>query len=385
MTRMIFHGLPLSPLSRVAGSIGLVALTATAIGGWFAPDAFFQGWLVGWLFVLGIALAAMLNVMIHELTGGEWGIVLRPPLEAAMLTLPACAVLALPLAFGLPHLFAWARPDAVAVSELLQAKAWFLNVPSFLIRNAAWLIAWSVLALAFARRLGSARPDDVRARRRIAVAGLLIYLATITVFAYDWIVSLVPEWSSTAAGVRLGAAQFLAAFAFAVAFAVFAPDRRGTGEPPTARDFQDFGNLLLTFAMFWAYIAYMEFFIVWGEDLPRETSWYLPRMKTSWQGLALAVIALDFVLPFGAMLFREVKRNPYALSAVCALVLVGQWLDTVWLALPSLRPGGFTLHWLDIAASVAEIALWLAVVASIVDRLPMRRRTRRAERASAHG
>ena len=49
-----------------------------------------------------IALGGMMNVMIHELTGGHWGLVLRRPLEAAMLTLPLCALLALPLAFGLP-------------------------------------------------------------------------------------------------------------------------------------------------------------------------------------------------------------------------------------------------------------------------------------------
>jgi len=373
-----------SRLSRFAGAIGIIALIASLVGAWLDRAAFMQAWLGAWLFLIGIALAAMMNVMIHELTGGEWGVVLRPPLEAAMLTLPFCILLALPLAFGLGDLFAWARPGDVAASDVLQAKRWFLDVPGFLVRNAAWLVIWSALAVAFAAALARADAPAVHVRRRIAVIGLLVYFPTVTLFAYDWIVSLVPEWSSTAAGVRLGAAQFLAAFSFAVVFAVFAPERRRTGEPPSPRDFQDFGNLLLTFAMFWAYIAYTEFFIVWGEDLPRETSWFAHRLQTSWRWLALAVMALDFALPFVAMLFRRIKRDGRALATVCAFVLFGQWLDAMWLTAPSLRPARFALHWLDFSVLLAQGGLWLAVLAAIVDRLPGPRRGTDREEAKAH-
>lgn len=368
--------------SRRAGAIGLAALVACAVGGWFDRSAFFQGWLIAWLFVLGTALAAMMNVMIHELTGGEWGLVLRPPLEAAMLTLPFCALLALPLAFGLPELFAWARPADVAASAALQHRQWFLNVPSFLIRNGVWLAAWSALAVALALRLGRRGPADLRARRRVSVAGLLVYLVTVTVFAYDWIVSLVPEWSSTAVGVRLGAGEFLGAFAFAVVFATVARGR--TGLVPTPRDNQDFGNLLLTFAMFWGYIAFTQFLIVWGEDIPRETAWYGPRIRTSWHWLGLLVLALELVLPFLAMLFRSIKRDAFALATVCALVLAGQWLDTLWLTAPSLRRAGFALHWLDIAALVAQGGLWLALMGAIVERLPPPRAIVEDKEAGAH-
>ena len=371
-------------LSRFAGSIGAVALVASAVGAWFDRAAFFQGWLVAWLFVLSISLAAMMNVMIHELTGGEWGLVLRAPLEAAMLALTFCALLAIPLAFGLPELFAWARSDAMAVNDV-RAQRWFSNVPSFLARNAAWLAAWSALALSFHRKIAARGARELRAGRRIAVAGLAIYLVTITLFAYDWVVSLVPGWSSTAAGVRLGAGQFLAAFAFVVAFALSAPQSRRAGSAVTPRDLQDFGNLLLTFAMFWAYIAYSEFLIVWAGDLPRETAWYAPRLQSSWRWLALGVLALNFALPFAAMLFRAVKCNRTALAGVCALVLFGQWLDCVWLTAASLRPRGFALHWLDFATLIAEGGLWLALVAAIIDRMPARGPVLRGQEAGARG
>jgi hypothetical protein len=370
--------------SRRAALVGLIALVACAIGGVLQPQTFFASWLLTWLFVLAIALGGMMNVMIHELTGGRWGVLLRRPLEAAMLTLPLCALLALPLAFGLPSLFEWARPGAVAASDILQQKHWFQNVPGLLMRNAAWLVVWNMFAFALARRLGSARPADVRARHRLSVAGLLVYLATVTLFAYDWVASLVPDWNSTAVGLRVGTAQFVAAVAFAVGFVTLAPWLRAQPPRATARDFGDFGNLLLTVVMFWAYIAYTQYFIVWSEDLPHDASWYWPRVFTSWRWLAVGTLSLVFALPFVAMLFRAVKRNPTALGLVCVVALVGEWLDCAWLTLPSLRPRGFDLHWLDFVALIAQGALWLGAVIAIAERLPPTALAQTAQ-ARAHG
>ena len=360
----------LPPISRRAGATGAAALAVCIGGGLFEPAAFFEAWLVNWLFLLGIALASMTLVMIHELTGGRWGRLLRPPLEAAMSTMPLVAIFAIPLAFGLPALFEWARPGAVAASDALQHKQWFLNPTGFVVRNAISLAVWTALAWALRGRLERAGRGDPRATRRLCAAGLLVYLVTVTLAAYDWVASLVPEWSSTAVGLRLGVAQFVAAFAFAVCYAVL--DARARREAPraTPRDFQDFGNLLLTFSMLWAYIAFTQFFIVWAEDLPRETSWYWPRLATSWHWLGLVVGVLDFALPVVAMLFRPIKRDPRALALVCALALAGQWLDSVWLVAPSLHRAGFAPHWLGAAALLAEGGLWLAFVGARIDRLP---------------
>ena len=354
--------------TRVAAAVGVVGLAACAVSAALDRAAFFEGWLVTWLFLLGIALGSMAQVMIHELTAGDWGRVLRPPLEAAAATLPLIALFAVPLAFGLPELFAWARPDAVAQSGALQAQAWWLTPARFIARNAVLLLVWSGLALALVRRRGAHAEAAATRARRLSVAGLIVYLVTVTVAAFDWIASLVPGWTSTALGVRLGTAQFVASLAFAVPFVVrFRPDARGSAPP---RDFQDFGNLLLTYAMMWAYIAFTQYLIVWGEDLLDETSWYWPRAATSWRFLVWLVVALEFALPVLAMLFRAVKRNPARLATVCGLVLAGQWLDMLWLVAPSLRPGGVALHLADACALVGEGGVWLALVFHLSDRIP---------------
>ena len=100
-------------------------------------------------------------------------------------------------------------------------------------------------------------------------------------------------------------------------------------------------------------------------------------MRITWSRAALAafivVVALEFALPVAAMLFRRIKRNPLALGVVCALVLIGQWLDALWLVAPSLRPQGFELHLLDFAALVGMGGIWLYAVLRIAERLPAAR------------
>ena len=205
MTRSVLGAAGGRRLALVAGVTGLIGC---ALGAWLDRAAFFQAWLVTWLFLLGIALAGMAQVMIHELTGGDWGRVLRRPLEAVTLSLPLLALLALPLAFGLPDLFPWARPDEVAKSASMQARTWYLAPAPFLLRNAALLVVWSLLGVAMVRRANL--EDGAAPARRVAVPGLLVYLVTVTITAFDWVAALVPGWSSTAIGVRLGTSQFLA-------------------------------------------------------------------------------------------------------------------------------------------------------------------------------
>jgi hypothetical protein len=59
-------------------------------------------------------------LMIHHLVGGTWGFVIQRCLEAAIRTFPIMAVLFIPLLFGLPDLFVWARRDVVSTDAMLQ-------------------------------------------------------------------------------------------------------------------------------------------------------------------------------------------------------------------------------------------------------------------------
>ena len=349
--------------------VGAVAFAAACLWGWRQPDAFFRAYLVSWMYFVGIAVGSLFMLLVRELVGGDWGVALRRPLLAATTTLPLLFVLAVPLAFGLPELFSWARGHG---GDALDAQRWYLNRDGFIAREAVLLGIWCALALVF--RSLVVLPDDDRRRRwlrPLAAAGIVVHAVVVTAFAYDWVSSLLPQWRSTAIGVRVGAGQALGGIAFGVS-SLLPLARLSPGSPRASPKLcGDFGNLLLTVAMFLGYIAYMQYLIIWSADLPHEIAWYLPRLHGSWTTLTVAVLALEILLPVTAMLFRAVKRNLRALTGVCLVVLAARWLDSYWLVMPSLLPAGVDFHLLDVLALLALGGLWLAGFAwSLTTRVP---------------
>ena len=105
-------------------------------------------------------MGSLALLMLQHMTGGQWGLVGRRVFEAASRILPLVALMFVPLLFGLPALYLWARPEAVAADAVLQAKQPYLNVPFFIGRAALYFGVWllgSVLSEHVVRGAGSRR------------------------------------------------------------------------------------------------------------------------------------------------------------------------------------------------------------------------------------
>jgi hypothetical protein len=338
-----------------AGGIGALLLVVTAASG---GPAWAPSYLAAWLFVLGISLGAMALVIVHQLTGGGWGRAAAPMLEAALRTLPVTLLLAIPLALRLPELFAWMRAGDAAA----QGRGWYLSVPFFALRAFVCFAIW----LALARLLRQDPPprggQGAAASSRAAV-GFVLYALTATFAAVDWIMSLTPEWHSTVFGLLIGVGQVMSALSVAIIAASALASRV---DETVRRRFHDLGKLMLALVLLWAYLAFMQFLIMWIEDLPEDIGWYLPRTQTSWSVLGLLLAATHFVVPFLILLSAEVKRRPPALAAVAGLILVACLADAYWLVLPTFRPQGFEMRWSDLFALLAVGGIWFGSLARAI-------------------
>src|SRR4249920_3358707 len=126
----------------LAGAAGAVV---SAIGYFTNPAQFFQSYLMGYMFVLGLTLGSLALGMVHQLSGGAWGVVIRRPIGAASRVLPVLTVLFLPIALGMHHLYEWTDAALVARDPILRAKQLYLNTPFFLIRAAFYFAAWNAV------------------------------------------------------------------------------------------------------------------------------------------------------------------------------------------------------------------------------------------------
>lgn len=323
---------------------GVAALVACLLLGlWHEPRQALLGYLYAFCFFTGLSVGSLALLMVHALTGGQWGYSLRVPLLAAAGVLPLMAVAALPLLLGMRVLYAWGAPG-------MAAQGWYLNEPFFVLRTLAFFGLWIGWLLAFMRK----RDAPVRARR-IAAPGLVVVALTGLLAAIDWLMSLAPHWHSSVFGMMVTTGWMLGACALACAS--FLISRRGADAPPDAL-LRDFGNLLLMFVLAWSYLAFMQYLTVWIADLPDENSWYIPRTLTSWRWLAWFLIAFNFALPFGLLLSRAIKRRPGWIAAIAVTLVVANFADAFWLAVPGFRDTGFSLRWSDLLAPIGLGGLW---------------------------
>jgi hypothetical protein len=345
-------------------AIGLVGGALCIVGAIFRPAQFFQSYLFGYLFALGLALGCMAILMTQYLTGGDWGVVIRRILESAMRTLPWLAVGFLPIALGARFLFVWAHP-AQAGGGALDYRTEYLNLPFFLVRAVVYFAVWLVMASQLDKW---SREQDrnngflsLRRMRRLSGPGLVIYAVTITFAAFDWVMSLNPEWYSTIFGLLIIGGQALSAVAFAIVVAALLAKQAPMASVFQPRHFHDLGKLLLAFTMVWAYLSFSQLLIVWSGNLPQEIPFYLPRMQSSWRWVGVLLIVFHFALPFALLLSRDLKKRGELLAAVAGLVIVMRLIDLFWLVAPWFRLQGLTVDWLDPVTAIGIGGVWLAL------------------------
>ncbi|HUG53662.1 MAG TPA: hypothetical protein VMR21_08670 [Vicinamibacteria bacterium] len=354
----------------VAGGVGALAL---GLGAFFNLDHFFRSYLFAYLFWAGVGIGCLSILMIHHLTGGIWGLVIRRPLEAGARTLrPAFAILFLPLLLGLPRLYVWARPEAVRADPILQMKEPYLNVPFFIARAVFYFAVWMVLAHLLSRwSLELDREGSLRVARRLrslAGGGLLLMGFTITFSAVDWGMSLNPHWFSTIYGILYMVGQVLSAMALMIVVLARLSATGAMAAVARPGAVHDLGKLLLAFVMLWAYVNVSQFLIIWSANLPEEIPFYIQRLDGGWKWVGAALVVFHFALPFLLLLSRDLKRNARLLGAVAAGVFAVRILDLFWLVAPDLQGGahgghgaGLSVHWMDVAALLALGGAWVLV------------------------
>jgi hypothetical protein len=368
---------------------GIVGLVLCLIGFLINRDHFFRAYLIAYMFWIGIPLGSLALMMVHHQSGGAWGLVIRRIFEASSRTLPAMAVLFIPIVLGMGHLYPWTHSDHVQHDPVLQHKALYLNTPFFLVRAVFYFASWIGLALVLNR--WSQRQDEgiLTATRRMQVisgAGLVLYGLTITFASVDWVMSINPHWFSTIFGFLFMGGQGLAALAFTIVVATVLWRRDPMHHVYNAGHFHDLGKLLLAFVMLWAYFNFSQYLIIYSGNLVEEIPYYVSRTTHGWQYVALVLVVFHFVAPFMLLLSRDLKRSADRLVLVAIAVLVMRVVDLFFMVSPDFASAGMNLHlatgeeahesglfvhWLDLAAPIGIGGIWLWLFLTQLVQMPL--------------
>jgi hypothetical protein len=278
---------------------------------------------------------------VHDLSGGNWMATARPALNAAIATMPLASLAGIPAFIGLDRLYVWTHPAAGL------ANVFYLNPPDFFIRYGVYVVLWNLLAAyaLFGRRQGAL--PIAPALSWLSGAGLVVLAFSASFAAIDWILSLEPTFWSSAFPYTQTASWFNTGMALVLLIVAV------VGWPAAERraHMADLARILFATTIFWAYVEFIQFLIIWEENLKTEIPWYLKRLDSPWLAAIYVACGLGFIVPFFVLLWAPTKRNRAIVATICLLILISRIANTWMLVMPEFNPA--TPLWLD--ASV-----WLA-------------------------
>jgi hypothetical protein len=362
-------------LEKRALVVGVLGLIVSIVGWITKPEDFFRSYLLAFLLVLGLSLGSLGLLMLQHLTGGDWGILIRRPLESATRVLWLVALFSLPLIFGMKYLYTshtvgdetrigWlTAPPAGHEGALSDLQRRYLTHNFFIGRIAVYFFVWLFLMWLFNRMSIQQDVDRedraLRARLKFwAGPGIILYVFAMTFAAIDWSMSLSPHWASTIYGFLFVAGQAISAMSLMIIVVVLCSRTEPFSHFIQKRHLHDLGKLLFTFNMLWAYFSFSQLLIIWSGNQPEEITFYRSRLFGGWGVVAAMVLILHFFLPFFALLSRDVKRNQSVLPKIAMWMIAMRCLDLFWLTRPEFTSSALPKLW-DFAAILALGGIWL--------------------------
>ncbi|WNG21672.1 hypothetical protein [Cystobacter fuscus] len=344
-----------------AAAVGGVGLGVTGVGWAVDTRRALFAYLFAFAYWAGLAVASLVLLGAWHASRARWPVVLRRMLETMAASLPLFALLFVPVLAGAHLLYPWlGPPPALSEEDLkkLEHKRPWLNLPFWGARAVLYFAVWSTvseLLLRWSRRQDETGEPRLTRWQWWLGAGALPGVALAMSFAsLDWLMSLEPLFVSTVYGLYWFSGAFVGALAMLTLATVLARGPQLYGELVNDSHRASLGKFLLAFSIFWAYMAYSQFFLIWIADLPHEVPWYVLRATGAWEPVALAVVGSRFVLPFFVLLSRPFKQHGRALAGLAVWLLCAHAVDTWWLVIPVVSPEGPRLHWADVSA-------WLGV------------------------
>ena len=187
---------------------------------------------------------------------------------------------------------------------------------------------------------GAYTGDEKKWRSRQSVWAVLYCLGfclTVSLLGYDLLMAADPHWVST----LFGAYCFIKAFYIGLGGLIILAAVLHLNPKVDFRlkdvQFLDVGKLFFGFCMVWADFFYCQLVVIWYGNIPENTAYLIRRVVLPpYNALAWTVFILCFIAPFLILINRRIKTRPKAMVFICAMVIVGIWLEHFLLLGPAL-------------------------------------------------
>jgi len=354
------------PAIAISGILGLLGAAGVVAGILVEPDRAMAAYLAAWCTVATAVLGGFAILLIGYAANARWPAAVRRMSEAISGGLLPVALLSIPLFVFADHVWPWVAPAVVPHS--VEVKRVYLAMPFFIGRSTLYFalaIVPAELLIRWSRRRDAAPEppvphgtDALNRERRLASAMLPVMGLAITFAGFDWLMSLDPEWWSSAFGLYIICGALLSGMALTIVLAWRGVASRAMALQPGV--FHAMGRLQHAFVILWAYIAYFQAMLIQIANKPSEAKFFVDRTYDGWRIVTALVFVLLFAVPFPLLVPRRLKKRAGYLAAIAILLLVAHYVEMWWLVLPRISDAPIP-SWTDLAAICAVGGLTTAV------------------------
>ncbi len=320
------------------------------------PERAWQAYLINFLLWSAIAQGGLLFSAIMHTVKAKWSGPLSNLAESFTAFFPISFILFLILFLGKNHIFPWLHQD-------LHGKEIWLNIPFLFSRDLIGLLILYGLGFAYIyhalwlkldrsishgrirtllyKRWDRSIPDNKKCNSRMTVFGILYILAftlILSLIGYDLVMSMDPHWYSTLFGAYTFVKAFYIGLGGLIILASILHLYPEIEFSLTPSQFHDIGKLFFAFCLVWADFFYCQLVVIWYGNISEETAYVIERTVTPpWNSLAWFIFIICFIIPFIILLNKKVKTKPQFMSILCAVVIMGIWLEHLLLLGPALN------------------------------------------------
>ncbi len=237
---------------------------------------------------------------------------------------------------------------------LLYHKSAYLNLGAWVFRYFVYLVSLGGV-IYLLRRWSISQDKDGNPKytlwmRRWSCAFIAVFGIAWTFLVVDWLMVLDYTWFSTMWGIYLFAGSALSSLAVIISLLTYLRSKGQLQDVVTMEHYHLLGKLLHTFVIFWAYIAFSQFFLIWYANITEETKFYLLRNADFFNAYTVALLVIGhFFLPFFVLLPRKVKKMPKVMVGISVWLVLMQIADIYWIVIPergvSLTGGAQLVMW----------------------------------------
>ncbi|HYJ92783.1 MAG TPA: hypothetical protein VEV84_15845 [Pyrinomonadaceae bacterium] len=356
------------------GGIGSIIVLGVAL---LFPDQREQAlrsWLLGYIFWTGVGIGSLGLLLTQYLTGGAWGVVSRRILEAGSRTLPIIVILFIPIAVGVGTRSVYNWTHLAPTEHVMEQRGIFATPWAWILRSAIYFALFGFMAWYLNKRswlqdratTAEESANQLIKASRFSGPTIIFWCLTVSFAAVDWVMCLDPHFSSTIYGMLFIAGWALSAVCFATVMMALLYDKAPMNRVLGRRHFHDYGKLMLTFVMVWAYFNFAQYLIIWSGNVPEETGWFVVRETGIWGWIGAILIFFHFAFPFLVLLKQDFKRKAKWLASLAVFILVMRVFDMLYLigpnpriSMPEARNGTYIVSWMDALAPIAVGGIWL--------------------------